>query len=1350
MSLNIRPLLLGACTAFSLLTLPASAQQQTADDSVLAGLAADVRTGEAAEAELRRVRDRQLADLRDRDLSPAQREAKIKNVLDTYRRESSKLVAQYRQPFIEELQRRNPGLQDSMGTSLYLTDDNGARQIGPDGKPILNPDFRGWSGDHDMQGSPATVQRVRNALAQQGIAMTGAGSLDLKTLTPGDLSADQLELTINVDPTDQHFRNELSRLDAALATETEPAARARLVTERNRAERSMWAARQSDSMLTPGDTAHETVARVAAASKETYVVASMGTNQIARQAVAVNDHYKKAVPGFALNGDALMDPANESAFQGMVKGTGKALKDSGLDDAALQDVLSRNGLLMTPQQYRKTLEDIKKNPVPDLYGLNAQTMESFRKANAAVMDKALETSGSEARQALTQRRNQLSELDARIAQAIGEERVALVVERERLGLEYVDSQIKLQAVEDANAARRTQYGLVGASRQTRVATAATVAGSPPNPTPSPSGGAGTQGGFGTGAMKALDAAGKAVDVWDYLTTTLDEAEKVVSEADPEDSDAELIARTTLRSTIRVTGFGDAIETAMLPENLTAFKDATREGNYGTAVFEWSKMMGSALFLWSAKKVEDAVITPVKNVAEASRESWLLGGALIEEGANYLRNVSEQEAQNIRLAALREQAAREEEIARELEEDAPPSDVKLVSLLNDDEPPDLPEPKLAETSVNEEGSPTLESTPSGGDVLSSAEQSFISSLGTTNASLQLSSQPSPSVKPMTLSVISVRHELYTGPLVQGAVAIGGVVAMTAKLTEKGPPGGAAEWFINGFSRKKRALSEENALGLRLDTTGMAEGVYTIALQVTDAGGALRAESEGRMRLEHPVIGQVALGVISAHQETYEGPVLGGAIRNGDIVAFNLPVTLPERSAGGTVRWQVYGPGGAAIAELVKESVISATSTSRFRFRPEGLKNGTHEVRATFVPADEGWTEQTVRASFAVTGFAEETGRAPLAKQSTAVPPASSGPGGVRWLRRIADPKDAKDPGKLYWTIDGLHLIVDTFLHNGGEGVLVHDDSGQTVSVLGDADNGAYGCIGYLSSPDKLICKDRKSAAGAPARYHMTVYSLSDGARLQDATGRPGRDVVFSPNGQRMAVAGYQPNYDGRRIIDVTLLDAATGGEVSRTDDFAPPRTGLPVDGYQNAKRAMFNGDGKVLIVLDEQEEESGRITQVHLLDGLTGSLRNTVPGNRFTSYSQAVSVDGRYALISGKRQDYSDFVELIDLSRASVLWTEDRNAREKGYVFSEDGRFLHSLVQIGENDINGSYEVRTRDVNMGNIVRTRTVPMSALLSIGERTFDYLNQIELHPDGKRIAVEAKYRNGDGRLYVFGVLE
>ncbi len=635
--------LLAICLALSgACVLPSAAY---ADDTI-ASLKKQLEAGEAAEALLAARRDAELKTISKSGLSQKQIEIKAEAVLETYRVESSKLVAKYRQPLMEHLQQKFPDVQDSVGTPLYARDELGKIRTDPQGRKIIHPDFRGWSGDHDMQGSAADVERVRKYLNENGFDTTGFGSRDLGDLTPGDLSNKRLELTINLDPTDQSIKKQLQN------PELTPEARRQLEAELARAKKS-------DSMLKAGDSAHQTVANVAAQGKETYVGVSMRHDQPGVKAVLVNDHYKKAAEGLGLSGESLLAAENRDAFQGMVKGTEKAVRDSRLDADAIDATLKKHRMDMSAAEYRALAAKLKVAPYPEIYGLDAAKMENLRKVNQDLIDQSVSKTMKEAATEIDSHRRKVAELSERIKQTSDPaEKQALTAQRERLGNEIIDTRVKLQATLAANDARRQKYGL---PQREKIAEADALKLTPETAPSSKHAALKARSDLKQAASKAVDRAGTALGLYGYYSAAIERAEEVVAESSPSDSDAMLIVEATKRGTMDAIGLTDAVD--IMGGEMDLLSSAMQnmdKGNYFTAFYEWNTAMVKGMGKLGWKMFNDSIVTPVKDTAVAVYEGGTTAYETVRDEATIARNESEQAAQQDYIA---QKKAEQEAIGR---------------------------------------------------------------------------------------------------------------------------------------------------------------------------------------------------------------------------------------------------------------------------------------------------------------------------------------------------------------------------------------------------------------------------------------------------------------------------------------------------------------------------------------------------------------------------------------------------------------------------------------------------------------------------------------------------------------
>lgn len=665
-----------------ILPLPAYAEE----DYELARLKEQLQIGEAAELGLAARRDAELKKIFHEGLSQKQIEIKAEAVLETYRVESSKLVAKYRQPLMEHLQKKYPGLKDSVGTPLYAKDAKGNVVLDAQGRKVVHSDFRGWSGDHDMQGSATDVAKAKKYLNDNGFATTGFGSKELKDLTPGDLSNKSLELTINLNPTNQSIKDLLKT--EALSPEVH-----------SQLEADLARSQLSDSMLKAGDTAHQTVASVAARGKETYVSVSMQNGQPGLKAVLVNDHLKKAVEGLGMGGEDLLDMNNRDAFQGMIKGTDKAVRDGQLDAAVIEATLKKHQLDMSAADYQGLMTKLKVKPYPQIYGLDAAKMENLKNVNQELLDQSVTKTLKDAAVEVESHRKKVADLTAQINQATDPaEKQNLTAQREMLGRQIVDTRVKLQEVLAANDERRQKYKL---PPRPPVAEADSLKLTPETAPSSNHASLKAKSDLKKTARQGLAAAGQGMELYGYYSTAMQHAEEVVAESSPSDSDVMLIIEATKRGTMEAIGLNDAIE--IQKENLPLMRDAMEnihKGNYFTGLYQWKAAMTLGMWELSKRQFNDMILTPLQDTGIAVYEGGRVVYDLLKDDVNITNNEAEQAQQQTAIAQKKEMLAATEPVIE-------------VPVVKETEPSSVVPNIVAATPVliEPESKPSLEKTAS---------------------------------------------------------------------------------------------------------------------------------------------------------------------------------------------------------------------------------------------------------------------------------------------------------------------------------------------------------------------------------------------------------------------------------------------------------------------------------------------------------------------------------------------------------------------------------------------------------------------------------------------------------------
>lgn len=380
-----------------------------AESSKLTELYRNFKQGEVRHKELKDIRDNVRDQIRE-NMSGRKREKALEDLTKWYQNESRKLVAEFRQPFIEgAIDATNAKLppdkriNKSLGTDIYAKNPKtGEVLIGKNGKPKLNNRHRGWEGDIDLGGDPKAASELRKTFESFGIETSAR---------PGYRDFKGMEVTVNVS----------GRLDAV------------------------------------GSGAHHDQIMVDARSKETYVSESMKNKdgswrQPGGKAVAVQDHTKKAIKGLQKSPTELMLPENEDVLQGLAKGTLKSSTTARLSDSELDMVLSKAGYKTTPAEFRKQLHMLKKGHIPEGARLNGETIGAFQKACRETLNSAASKTSRLADQELADAGKRAQELEARAKSPDidPEEAKSLQEQAKALREDITDSKIKLDETRTAN------------------------------------------------------------------------------------------------------------------------------------------------------------------------------------------------------------------------------------------------------------------------------------------------------------------------------------------------------------------------------------------------------------------------------------------------------------------------------------------------------------------------------------------------------------------------------------------------------------------------------------------------------------------------------------------------------------------------------------------------------------------------------------------------------------------------------------------------------------------------------------------------------------------------------------
>ncbi|MEK7678950.1 MAG: hypothetical protein AAB356_02040, partial [Deltaproteobacteria bacterium] len=293
-------------------------------------------------------------------------------------REASQDMARQRQEIhdkvIQEANRRTGGGQQAPDGRNVPE----ARQT--EGTKVTDPKHRGMPGDTDAGGTSFQADKVKKVLDDMGI------KAPIKT-TPSTVEVgDDFNFTVNKE-------GKLGR---------------------------------------PGSGAHQTQVHVDARNKETYVSEGMNKTQAGRDHVQVQDHMKKAMGGLKSSPEDLA--RNPDTARDMVKGTSKTMDH--LSDAEISEIMKKNNISGTPQDFRDRMKAIKEGRAP----VTPENAAQLQQASRDVFDKAGQKTKAKADHDVAATREKINQL----------EKTGAKQEAQKLREDLVDSLEKIRETGAAN------------------------------------------------------------------------------------------------------------------------------------------------------------------------------------------------------------------------------------------------------------------------------------------------------------------------------------------------------------------------------------------------------------------------------------------------------------------------------------------------------------------------------------------------------------------------------------------------------------------------------------------------------------------------------------------------------------------------------------------------------------------------------------------------------------------------------------------------------------------------------------------------------------------------------------
>lgn len=387
--------------------------------------------------------------IKDSTLSDAQKERKVYLLRQLFMSDSRKIHAQYRQPFLDKvLEETNSKLNNdnklkaSLGSSVYKTDSNGNILTDSNGNKILNPKHRGMKGDLDLAGTDKAIKELEKTFEKYGIKPSTSpvkvSTGEYKTANYTDFK--NVEVTVN---------SNIKHIDTVNTVTDEKLAKNPNLKLTSEHQAQMYRA----SISPNGEVSHNKKIELDAYSKETYVSVGMSDNQAGRKLVETNDHIKKAAYGLKADPKELLNAKGEDLFQGMNKGTLKAISSANVTDGQIEEILVKNQMDISVDEFKHSLNSVKSGQIAQGVGIvNETKMAKYQQACFDITETAKNNTSKVAMQ-------ELSEIDARIEELSdlynntpeGAEKEAYKRQMKMWTEQQIDSRLRISKTEEANA-----------------------------------------------------------------------------------------------------------------------------------------------------------------------------------------------------------------------------------------------------------------------------------------------------------------------------------------------------------------------------------------------------------------------------------------------------------------------------------------------------------------------------------------------------------------------------------------------------------------------------------------------------------------------------------------------------------------------------------------------------------------------------------------------------------------------------------------------------------------------------------------------------------------------------------